>query len=325
MAVVRGIKEKVHLPIYDSVKVKPEEQLRDAERSSTLKFFIDVQGKTKLETNLQSAGLLPHYNTFEARALRVVFSDLPPKFPEDPKAKNDSPLDVTKADGSHFKADGTAGSAAGAAAAVTDVVADIEVDLTRLMKLLKEARASQDGAVEVAVDDDDGITFDLHDTDPAGQKTVNDKALDKITEAGGGITLSVRDLELLISSIDDEKKQPPEEQINPNNGSGTLISKLIYNTVTSLFVGEKTMIQMPTWFFPSGAGAYSEGVTFISHGEPNPTATFRFAEPIFIDKQQNFRVEIEIPDADTLKELQKAYGPMFIWVVLDGYMTRDVQ
>ncbi len=71
MAVVRGIKEKVHLPIYDSVKVKPEEQLRDAERSSTLKFFIDVQGKTKLETNLQSAGLLPHYNTFEARALRV--------------------------------------------------------------------------------------------------------------------------------------------------------------------------------------------------------------------------------------------------------------
>jgi len=114
MAVVRGIKEKVHLPIYDSVKVKPEEQLRDAERSSTLKFFIDVQGKTKLETNLQSAGLLPHYNTFEARALRVVFSDLPPKFPDDPKAASDSPLEVAKTDGSHFKVDGSAGSAAGA-------------------------------------------------------------------------------------------------------------------------------------------------------------------------------------------------------------------
>jgi len=321
MAVVRGIKEKVHLPIYDSIKVKPEEQLRDAERSSTLKFFIDVQGKTKLETNLQSAGLLPHYNTFEARALRVVFSDLPPKFPEDPKATDDG-LELTDKNGDHFKVDGSKPVAGDASN--LQVVADVEVDLTRLIKLLKEARASQDGVVEIAADDDDGIKIDLHNTESPA-KDVTDPGLDKITEAGGGITLTVRDLEKLVSSIADEKKQPPEEQINPNNGSGTLISKLIYNTVTSLFVGEKTMIQMPTWFFPSGAGAYSEGLNFISHGEPNPTATFRFAEPIFIDKQQNFRVEIEIPDADTLKELQKAYGPMFIWVVLDGYMTRDVQ
>ena len=80
MAVVQGVKEKVHLPIYDSVSVKPAEQLRKDERSNTLKFFVDVQGKTKLETNLQSASLLPHYNTFEARALRVVISDLPPEF-----------------------------------------------------------------------------------------------------------------------------------------------------------------------------------------------------------------------------------------------------
>jgi len=72
MAVVQGVKEKLHLPIYDSLTVKPQKQLRDAETSSTMRFFIDVQGKTKLETNLQSAGLLPHYNTFEARALRVV-------------------------------------------------------------------------------------------------------------------------------------------------------------------------------------------------------------------------------------------------------------
>ena len=80
MAVVQGIKEKVHLPIYDSLTVEPEKQLRDAESSSTLKFFVNVQGKTKLETNLQSASLLPHYNTFEARAMRVVISDLPPEF-----------------------------------------------------------------------------------------------------------------------------------------------------------------------------------------------------------------------------------------------------
>jgi len=323
MAVVRGIKEKVHLPIYDSLKVKPEEQLRDAERSSTLKFFIDVQGKTKLETNLQSAGLLPHYNTFEARALRVVFSDLPPKFPEDPKVPDDG-AEVTDADGGHFKADGTAGTKPPTAGAATDVVADVEIDLIRLMRLLKEARASKDGTVDISVDDDDGIKIDLHDTQSPGQVDVSPDNLDKIAGAGGAITYTVPDLEKLIQTLD-EKKQPPQEQISPNNGSGTLISKLIYNTVTSLFVGEKTMIQMPTWFFPSGAGAYSEGVTFISHGEPNPTATFRFAEPIFIDKQQNFRVEIEVPDADTLKELQKAYGPMFIWVVLDGYMTRDVQ
>ena len=63
----------------------------------------------------------------------------------------------------------------------------------------------------------------------------------------------------------------------------------------------------------------------ISHGEPSPTATFRFAEPLFIDKQQNFRVEIVIPDTDALKQIQQIYGPLFVWVVLDGYMTRDVQ
>ena len=57
------------------------------------------------------------------------------------------------------------------------------------------------------------------------------------------------------------------------------------------------MISMPTWFFPAGAGPYSETGKFTTHGEPSPNATFRFAEPIYIDKQQNFRVEIEIPDS----------------------------
>jgi hypothetical protein len=83
MAIVSGIREKVHLPIYDSLKISPEEQLRDVENSGTLKFFINVQNKTKLETNLQSASLLPHYNTFEARAMRVVISDLPAEYPND--------------------------------------------------------------------------------------------------------------------------------------------------------------------------------------------------------------------------------------------------
>jgi len=31
MAIVQGIREKVHLPIYDCVKVEPGKQLRDAE------------------------------------------------------------------------------------------------------------------------------------------------------------------------------------------------------------------------------------------------------------------------------------------------------
>src|SRR6185295_11958617 len=83
MAIVQGIREKVHLPIYDSLSVEAKKQLREAEPTSILKFFVDVQRKTKLETNLQSASLLPHYNTFEARAMRVVISDLPPEFPDD--------------------------------------------------------------------------------------------------------------------------------------------------------------------------------------------------------------------------------------------------
>jgi len=82
---------------------------------------------------------------------------------------------------------------------------------------------------------------------------------------------------------------------------------------------------MPTYFFPAGAGPYSESGGFTTHGEPSPSATFRFAEPVFIDKQQNFRVEIEVSDTDVLNRFKRIYGPFQIWVILDGYMTRDVQ
>src|SRR5262245_53229071 len=80
MAALKGIKEKVHLPLYDSLFVRPRRQLREVESSSVFKFFVNAQGKTRLETNIQSASLLPHWNTFEARALRVVISDLAPQF-----------------------------------------------------------------------------------------------------------------------------------------------------------------------------------------------------------------------------------------------------
>jgi hypothetical protein len=304
MAIVQGIREKVHLPIYDSLSVEPGKQLRDAEPGSILKFFVDVQKKTKLETNLQSASLLPHYNTFEARAMRVVISDLPPTFPDkngsDPKSKSDKTFQVLR------DVEPTEATPNPVTPVEVDAKVKIALGVKRLMEMLEEAR-QKDDVVELDAKDD-GVTKD------SGADTIAD---------GDFVELSIGDLEDLIDSL--EKFAPPIEQIRPNTGAGTIIGKLIYNTVTTLFVGEKIMIQMPTWFFPAGAGPYSERGSITTHGEPSPTATFRFAEPIYIDKQQNFRVEIEVPSTDTLKEIQKIYGPMKLWVVLDGYMTRDVQ
>jgi hypothetical protein len=323
MASVQGIREKVHLPIYDSVQVEPEKQLRETENSSTLKFFVNVQGKTKLETNLQAASLLPHYNTFEARAMRVVISDLPPKFPDDDQAPTieDEDLAVTGTDDQgnedvSLKLDTNATPAVNFATG-TDITADVEITLARAMDLLRQARESDDGTAELPLDDD-GVTLN---------PDLTPEQVDDAADLGDPLSFTVAELEDYILDTDQipERQQPPLEQIRPNNGAGNLINRLIFNTVTTLYVGEKIMIEMPTWFFPGGAGAYSEGGKVITHGEPSPVATFRFAEPLFIDKPQNFRVEMEIPDRDDLTEIQKIYGPLFIWVVMDGYMTRDVQ
>lgn len=322
MAIVQGIREKVHLPIYDSLTVEAEKQLRSAETTSILKFFVNVQGKTKLETNLQSASLLPHYNTFEARAMRVVISDLPPEFPAEIKAEVKD-LDVLDPEDSRIDSDGLV---EGATVEPTDpvfngakvVTANIKIGLNRLMELLKEARES-DGYGILGIKEE-GVKLRAADA----TEDLTGTQIDPVEDAGGAIPLSVTKIEGIIKDLP-EKEQPPKEQLRPNDGAGTIIGKVIYNTVTTLYVGEKIMIQMPTWFFPAGAGPYSEKSGVTTHGEPSPTATFRFAEPIFIDKQQNFRVEIEIPDTDTLKEIQRIYGPLNLWVVLDGYMTRDVQ
>lgn len=322
MATVQGIREKVHLPIYDSVQIDPKKQLRDVASGSTLKFFVDVQRKNKLETNLQSASLLPHFNTFEARAMRVVISDLPPEFPDQDDDQNavskgeDAEVDVTDGDGNAI--DGT-GQVEGVPHSTFNeakvVTAELDLDLKQLMDLLKDARDDESGETTIDIDDP-AVTLKAAD-----DSTVDE---DKVaTAAGGEISLSVGDIESLIDTLD--KKAPPLEQIRPNDGAGNIISKLVFNTVTTLFVGEKIMIEMPTWFFPGGAGPYSFTANMISHGEPTPVATFRFAEAIYIDKQQNFRVEIDVPDSDVLKDIQKIYGPLFVWVVLDGYMTRDVQ
>jgi hypothetical protein len=125
MAVVQGIRERVHAPLYDSLKVDPEDQLRKQESSGTLKFFVNVQNKTKLETNLQSSSLLPHYNTFEARAMRVVISDLKPAFPSD----------VSKEDTQDATIDGSSIDRTGAKVAsnaANKVTADLDIDLATL-------------------------------------------------------------------------------------------------------------------------------------------------------------------------------------------------
>jgi hypothetical protein len=328
MAAVKGIREKVHLPIYDSVVVEPKKQLRDLGNGSTLKFFVDVQRKNKLETNLQSASLLPHFNTFEARALRVVLSDLPPEFPDAQDDQNvaiegddTQGYDVTDDQGNAIDSAGEVEGAAGYTAANV-VTADLEIDLKLLMKLLKEAQERDEDEASLDVGDP-AVTLDAANIGTAAGNVSQEDAVTNVQNAGGKVRLPVFQIEDFIDGLD--KKAPPLEQIRPNNGAGNIISKFVFNTVTTLYVGEKIMIEMPTWFFPGGAGAYSFTSKMISHGEPTPMATFRFAEPIFIDRQQNFRVELDIPDSDVHKEIQKIYGPLFVWVVIDGYMTRDVQ
>jgi hypothetical protein len=209
MGKVQGVKEKLHYPIYDAFFVPAQKtgETKTFQDFMTdprmIRFFVDVQNKTRLETNLQASGILPSLNTFEARAMRVVVSS------------------------------------------------------------------------------------------PEGLQDVN--------EAG-------------------------------------FLTDLIYNSVTTLLVGEKIMIEMPTFFFPSGAGvsqgagAESNTGVVLNHGQADPMSTFRFAEPVIIEPQQNFRVEISFPQGvpgqgttANSTRLAGVKGPFRIWVVLDGYLTRDVQ
>ena len=220
MAKVQGVCEKIHWPMHDAFFVKdefksgttgPKKTFTDfmANDPRVLRFFVDVQNKTKLETNLQAPSVLPSMNTFEARALRVAVSNL------------------------------------------------------RYEK--------------------------------------RDEKIDK------------------------------HAQFNESE----ILADLIYNSVTSLIVGEKVMIEMPTFWFPSGAGVSPGFPTVSNHGTPDPTATFRFAEAIHFASQQTFRVEIAFPHgvpgttSDPNKpdpyKLAGVTGPFHIWVVLDGYLTRDVQ
>ncbi|WP_157869012.1 hypothetical protein [Streptomyces atriruber] len=191
MARVTGVKEKLHSPLYDAFFLR-DAQDRFEDRMTdprVIRFFVDVQDKTRLETNMQASGVLPSLNTFEARAMRVVVSDTAPA--------HDHP-------------------------------------------------------------------------DP-------------------------------------------------------FIADLVFSSVVTLLVGEKEAITAPTYMFPSGAGVVSgNGSSPLSHGVPDPMATFRFAEPVFIEPQQNFRVEMLFPRGLPVSVADET-GPRHLWVVLDGYLERDVQ
>jgi hypothetical protein len=206
MGKIQGVREKVHLPIYDSVFVPPPPAVGPAPTllsvmpdPRVMRFFVDVQSKTKLETNMQAAGQLPSLNSFEVRAMRVIISSLPPK-------KEDSKPD-------------------------------------KLKQLCSE----------------------------------------------------------------------PE-----------FVAAFIYNSVTTLYVGEKVMTELPTFGFPAGAGVYSGFPTVAGHGLPDPRAIFPLAEAVMIDSHQSFRVEIQFP-REIPEQVATVTGPLRIWVLLDGYMVRDVQ
>src|SRR5262245_15092498 len=68
----------------------------------------------------------------------------------------------------------------------------------------------------------------------------------------------------------------PNDRTNEGLNDAEVLAELIYNSVTTLLVGEKVMIEMPTFYFPSGAGVSpGNGTTVTNHGEPDPLATFR--------------------------------------------------
>jgi hypothetical protein len=229
MATLPGIKEKVHLPLYDSFVVPGPAQTfgQVIGPENRLRFFVDIQQKTRLETNLQAAGVLPHHHTFEARGMRVIIS--PP--------------------------------------GVTTMLQDRSITL--LDVAAKATRFHKREAWDVAA-------------------------------------FTAR-LEAELLSL-----------------QATALAELIFSSVTSLIVGEKVMIEMPTFWFPAGAGVSSGDSLAVSHGLPDPQATFRFAEPVFIEARQNFRVELTFPQG-VPSRVAATPGPLRLWIILDGYLTRDVQ
>lgn len=357
MAIVKGVNEIVHLPIYDSLFVRPGKQLRDLVSANVLKFFVNIQGKTKLETNMQSSALLPHWNTFEARALRVVISDLP-----------ETNCNGANGNNGAFKYEFDCDNVAAARESLNafryavydakDVSKDYEECLGllrffcdrermgRILELQRDLRSIRDELIAILSrtrikpknpDAVQQFLKGLEALETKGEETYLAPKLDRAIECLNDFSkltdlasrLKDHDLSGMDACVATAEKFVASGQ-RPNGlkkepASAQRLGQLLYNSVTTLFVGEKIMIQMPTWFFPAGAGPYTDNGQVVTNGFPTPQATFNFAEPVTIDTQQHFRVELEIPETDAFEEFQSIHGPFFIWVVLDGYMKRDVQ
>src|SRR5262245_27150397 len=264
MAVVKGVKELVHQQLYDAVFVKPGRRLGEILTSNVLRFFQDVTGKTKLLTNMQAASLLPHWNTYEAHALRVVISDLPPVVSENVTIR----LEVFVVD--------CAGQPSG-----NRKVELGNFKLTHFVEFTRRIESSELKALRLSRDElkNLGLTVEVIPPDQTDPPLAQNEFVE--------ITRTT-----LKEAVDKFGRDviPTTEQIFPNNGFGGLIGKFIYNTVTTFNVGEKIMCQVPTRFLPAGAGPYSGDSNVTTQGYQSQQATFRFAYAVKIDAQQNFRV-----------------------------------
>jgi hypothetical protein len=78
-------------------------------------------------------------------------------------------------------------------------------------------------------------------------------------------------------------------------------------------VGEKVIVEMPTFWFTVGVGINPENGAVTNYGGLDPLAAFRFAEPVIIEPQQNFRVEMSFPH-DVPQFVKEAVGPIRVWV-----------
>ena len=114
-----------------------------------------------------------------------------------------------------------------------------------------------------------------------------------------------------------------------------LLADLIYNSVTTLIVGEKVMIEMPTFWFPSGAARECSRLLQPSptHGDtrsrrPLSASPSRFSSSHSRTSEWKCYSHKGCRDREHSRSAQAGgcvKGPMRIWVVLDGYLTRDVQ
>jgi hypothetical protein len=294
MARVSGVKEKVHSPLYDAFFVPGVKNGTGAKTFKdvmtdprVIRFFVDIQNKTRLETNLQASGVLPSLNTFEARAMRVVASTFCV-----PETALKHP--------------------------------DIQKAIIRAAEKYRSDNG-QDPAVDPPQQDKDQLVNSIRAAIEklVGSININEYVRTAIVSAAETFRTSA-----IISPLGSDITNLTDQIIDSFeagcDASSTFLSELIFNSVSTLLVGEKTMIEMPTFWFPAGAGVNTGNGNVMNHGEPDPMATFRFAEPVTIEPQQSFRVEMQFPQ-DVPRAVATASGPLRIWVVLDGYLTRDVQ